>query len=257
MQHAVERELLRFIVNEPNLPVEVNMREFPHPAFRGGSVVATVGAPFFFAGAMFSFVISVGSVVAERETKLRQAMEGMGATLPLLCVSTGFLAKTLPFVGLPGLRRSGWWFTWMVTELLMVLLSSLLMCFFGMMLQFDMFLKNSFMLPFMLIFLFQLAMLGLAFLLSTLTSKAASATNVGFIVFLFGFVIQLVVQFGFPFNTEFESYWQFLFGLFPPALLSKGLGDLGRYTSQEESVGLSWSERASYCEEVRKTRDLP
>ena len=36
MQHAVEREVLRHIVNDPYLPVDVNMREFPHPAFKGG-----------------------------------------------------------------------------------------------------------------------------------------------------------------------------------------------------------------------------
>eukprot|EP01052_Picozoa_sp_SAG31_P019459 SAG31_NODE_1418_length_8439_cov_20.075540_6_plen_99_part_00 len=53
----------------------------------------------------------------------------------------------------------------------------------------------------MLFFTFQLAMLGFAFFLSTMAKKSASATNVGFVVFLFGFVIQMVVQFGFPFST--------------------------------------------------------
>eukprot|EP01052_Picozoa_sp_SAG31_P019458 SAG31_NODE_1418_length_8439_cov_20.075540_5_plen_219_part_00 len=119
LQHAVECAILRFISNDPLLPVDVHFREFPHPAFRGGSIVGTVGAPFFFAGAMFSFVISVGSVVAERETHLRQAMEGMG------------------------LRRSVWWFTWLLTELFFVVISSLFICIFGILLGFDLFNKNS------------------------------------------------------------------------------------------------------------------
>jgi ABC-type multidrug transport system ATPase subunit len=225
LQHAVERALIRYHLDDPALPIDVAVREFAHPAFRGGSIVGRVGAPFFFAGAMFSFVITIGAVVSERETKLRQAMEGMG------------------------LQRAGFWFTWLLFELCMVTLSSLCMIFFGVVLQFDLFLKNAFLLSFLLIFLFQLSMLGLAFLLSTMTNKSASATTIGFMVFLFGFVVQLVVGFGFPFTEEYNSGWQTVFALFPPSLLAKGLGDLGKYTAREESVGLDWAERHSYCED--------
>jgi ABC-type multidrug transport system ATPase subunit len=225
LQHAVERELVRYHLSDPNLPVQANFREFAHPAFKGGSIVGGVGPPFFFAGAMFSFVIAVGSVVLERETKLRQAMEGMG------------------------LRRITFWCTWLLFELAMIFVSSLLLILFGVILQFDLFLKNSFWLSFWLFFLFQFAMLGLAFFLSTLTSKASAATSLGFIVFLFGFVIQLVVAFGFPYTSEFSRGFQLAFAAFPPALLAKGLGDLGDYTAREEQTGLNWSERNSYCKD--------
>ena len=40
--------------------------------------VGRVGPPFFFAAAMFGFVIQLGTVVQERETRLRQAMNNVG-----------------------------------------------------------------------------------------------------------------------------------------------------------------------------------
>ncbi len=224
LQVATEREIVRYELNEPELEWQVGFREFAHPAFRTQSIVSSVGPPFFFAAAMFGFVIQVGAVVLEREEKQRQAMEGMG------------------------LSRPAWWLTWIVFELMMITFSSVLMCLFGVILHFDLFLNNDISLTFMLIFLFMMAMMALAFLISTLTSKSASATSVGFVVFLFGFVFQIVVQFGFPFSTEFESYWQVMFAFFPPTLFSKGLIDLGRYTAND-GEGLSWSDRDSYCVE--------
>jgi len=226
MQHAVERELVRYHLNDPNMPIEVNMREFAHPSFRASSTVGSIGPPFFFAAAMFSFVIAVGSVVNERETKLRQAMEGMG------------------------LRRSVFWLTWLLYEVFMILVSSLFLVLCGAIFQFNLFLKNSFGLTFFLLFLFQLAMLGMGFALSTFVTKSAAATTIGFTVFLFGFVIQLVVGFGVPFTPDFgpgDSGSQIILALFPPSLLAKGLGDLGRFSANDASDGLSWAERDSYC----------
>ena len=222
LQVATEREIVRMELNEPELPWHASFREFAHPAFRTRSIVGSVGPPFFFAGAMFGFVIQVGAVVLEREQKLRQAMEGMG------------------------LSRNAFWVSWLAFELLMIFCSSVLMCLFGVVLQFDLFLNNDISLSFTLIFLFKLAMMGLAFLLSTLTEKSASATSVGFVVFLLGFIIQIVVGFGFPFDSEFDGYWQVIFAFFPPATFSKGLSDLGKYTAGE-GTGLSWYERDSYC----------
>ena len=57
--------------------------------------------------------------------------------------------------------------------------------------QFDMFLKNSLGVLFFLFFLFQLAMSGLAFLISTTVSKASTGTNLGFAIFLVGWIMQV------------------------------------------------------------------
>ncbi len=54
-----------------------------------------------------------------------------------------------------------------------------------------MFLKNSFGVLFFIFFLFQLAMSSLAFLVSTAVSKASTGTNLGFAVFLVGWIMQV------------------------------------------------------------------
>lgn len=64
--------------------------------------------------------------------------------------------------------------------------------------QFDLFLRNSFALVFLTFFLFQLAMSSLAFLLSTLLSKAASGTNLGFAIFIVGWIMQVISS---PFSS--------------------------------------------------------
>ena len=57
--------------------------------------------------------------------------------------------------------------------------------------QFEMFLKNSFGVLFFTFFLFQSAMSSLAFLVSTAVSKASTGTNLGFAVFLVGWIMQV------------------------------------------------------------------
>lgn len=87
----------------------------------------------------------------------------------------------------------------------------------------------------MLIFVFELAMTGLAIPLSVLLRKSQTATNLGFIVFLLGWIIQIVVIFGFPYAPSFYSdihyTYTWLFSLMPWALLAKGIQDLGKATA--------------------------
>ena len=57
-----------------------------------------------------------------------------------------------------GLYDSAYWLSWLTWEGIMTLVSSLSIVLFGMMLQFDFFLNNSFLVVFLLFFLFQLSM---------------------------------------------------------------------------------------------------
>jgi hypothetical protein len=50
----------------------VGLKEFAHPAIETFSIVGQAGPTFFLAAAMFGFVIQLGSIVAEKELKLRQ-----------------------------------------------------------------------------------------------------------------------------------------------------------------------------------------
>ena len=57
-----------------------------------------------------------------------------------------------------GLYDSTYWLSWLTWEGIMALVSSLSVILFGMMLQFDFFLNNGFLVVFLFFFLFQLTM---------------------------------------------------------------------------------------------------
>lgn len=95
------------------------------------------------------------------------------------------------------------------------------------------------------------AMTGLGYFLSTFVSKASGATFMGFIIFLFGFIIMLVVNVGqIPYSDVIDAPWlEYIFAMFPPALLAKGILDLGQATATDQRPGIAWSERDSYCKD--------
>ncbi|KAF9605783.1 hypothetical protein IFM89_018449 [Coptis chinensis] len=217
LQIAAEREIARSLIGDPNFSWVVGFKEFAHPAVRTFSSVGTIGPTFFLAIAMFGFVFQIGSLVIEKELKLRQAMSIMG------------------------LYETSYWLSWLTWEALITLLSSLFTVLFGMMFRFDFFLHNSFAVLFLVFFLFQLNMIGFAFMLSTFISKASSSTTVGFSIFIVGFLTQLVTAFGWPYNKSTKKKYKVLWSLFPPNLLAKALSLLGSATATSEDTGISWS----------------
>ncbi|KMZ69207.1 ABC transporter A family member 2 [Zostera marina] len=219
LQLAAEREIARFLIGDPNFSWVVGLKEFAHPAIETFSAVATAGPTFFLAIAMFGFVFQISSLVTEKELKLRQAMSIMG------------------------LYESAYWLSWLAWEALLTLLAAIFTVLFGMMFQFDFFLNNNFGVLFFVFFLFQLNMLGFAFMISTFISKSSSATTVGFSIFIIGFLTQLVTAFGFPYDESYSQVYRFIWSIFPPDLLAQALVILGDATSTSESEGISWSSR--------------
>ncbi|BBN17980.1 ABC-2 type transport system permease protein [Marchantia polymorpha subsp. ruderalis] len=218
VQAAVERELTRFLTNNANLAWNVFFTEFAHPNIETFSTVGTIGPTFLLAAAMFGFVIQMSNLVGEKENKLRQAMSTMG------------------------LMNSAYWLTWLLWELLLGIISSVLLVLFGMAFQFYFFLNNDFLVLFFMFFLFAVNMTGFAFLLSTFLSKATSATSVGFFIFVVGFLTQLVTAFGFPYDKQFSSGLRGLWSLFPPDLLAIGLKYLGDATATKQDAGISFKD---------------
>uniref|UniRef100_A0A2N9H3Q6 ABC transporter domain-containing protein n=1 Tax=Fagus sylvatica TaxID=28930 RepID=A0A2N9H3Q6_FAGSY len=137
LQLAAEREIARSLIGDANFSWVVGLKEFAHPGKEFSSYLDTMGPPFFLAATMFGFVFQMGSLVTEKELKLRQAMTMMG------------------------LYDSAYWLSWLTWEGILTVLSSLFTVLFGMLFQFDFFLKNSFAVVFLLFYLFQINMDGI------------------------------------------------------------------------------------------------
>ncbi|XP_024158019.1 ABC transporter A family member 2 [Rosa chinensis] len=217
LQIAAEREIARSLIGVPNFSWVVALKEFAHPSREIPSALQTVGPTFFLATSMFGFVFQMSSLITEKELKLRQAMTIMG------------------------LYDSAYWFSWLTWEGIITLLSSLFITLFGIIFQFDMFLKNNFAVIFLIFFLFQLNMIGFAFMLSAFISKSSSSTTVGFSIYIVGSVTQIVTAAGFPYGQNIQKRYRIMWSLFPPNLLAKALEILSGATSPPYDMGIKWS----------------
>ncbi len=239
IQVGAEREIARYQINAaggggtaagaPLSSWDVTMSQFAHPQTGDVNIVGQAMGPFVFAANMFNFVLLLSSVVAERERGLRQALK-----------TTGML-------------DSSFWLSWAVVELVISVLFTLFTIAFGAMFQFRYFLHNSFALVFLLFLLFQWAMVGVAFLLSTMITKTSTAINLGFVIFLFGWVLQTAIAFDFPYspdNVGSVPIITVIFTLLPFAPLSKGAVDLGA-AAEATDGGITWSRRNEYCQNTK------
>lgn len=137
LQIAAEREISRSMIGDKNFNWVIGFKEFAHPPKTAFSGVAKMGPTFFLAIAMFGFVFQLMNLVTEKELKLRQAMTMMG------------------------LYDTAYWLSWLTWEGFITIFASLFTVLFGMMFQFRFFLRNSFVVVFLVFFLFQLNMVSL------------------------------------------------------------------------------------------------
>ncbi|XP_060170118.1 ABC transporter A family member 2-like [Lycium barbarum] len=217
LQLAAEREIARSLIGDPNFPWDVSFKEYPHPPGDTFNEEALTTIIFFLAVAIFGFVFQISALITEKELKLRQAMTMMG------------------------LFDTAYWLSWVTWEALLSFFSSVLTVIFGMMFQFDFFLRNNVIVVFLLFFLFQLTMVSFAYWLSAFTTKAASATTLAFVIFIVGFITMVISNLGFPYSPQFKADYRTLWSLFPPNLLTIGLQLLTKATESPKDPGINWS----------------
>ena len=106
-------------------------------------------------------------IISERENKITRALYTMG------------------------MMRSAYWMSWIVWEAAFSFLITWITIAFGAAIQLDFFLKNSVGNTFFTLFLFQLAMLGFAFLLTACIRKSSVAIILSFVIFIIGWIFQV------------------------------------------------------------------
>mmetsp|Transcript_12303 Transcript_12303/g.40386 ORF Transcript_12303/g.40386 Transcript_12303/m.40386 type:complete len:2003 (+) Transcript_12303:62-6070(+) len=226
LQMAAERAFARLAVGDGDAPWHVAVQEFAHPALDVSGVVETMAPLTLFAAIQFTFVIQISSVVTEKHRKLRAAM------------------KTA------GMMDSAWWVSWFGFFLLQALLNSLLLVAFGHMFGFSLYSNNDFSLLFCVLLLFSISMTSFGFAVAACLQDPATATSIGFFVFLIGFVMQITVAFGVPYDPLHSDGLRSAFSLFPPCQLSLAIGHLVQATNLDDLPGLSWSNRRDYCQRI-------
>ncbi|KFM28559.1 ABC transporter A family member 2 [Auxenochlorella protothecoides] len=223
LQAAVERELVRRAVSNPDLEWSPALTQFPHPAAKSPSMIGTIAPTFLFASIMFQFVLLLHDVVHEEESGVRRAMATMG------------------------LRDSPFWASWFLYEGTLAVIEGSLLVGFGYAFKFTLLTGNAFGLGYLLLILVSLAMTSFGFFLSTFMNKAAAAVPVGFVIFVVAWICLIVIAFDFPYSAKYGPAGMVIFSLFPWSLLSKGVGDLAAAASGSTPGGIPWSMRGAYC----------
>lgn len=195
------------------LELDFSYASFPHTELAAVDLIGRTGPTFFFGALMFNLVLQAGQLVAEREGGLRQSLTTIG------------------------LGDMAFWTSWLGFNSLFNLLSALVLVLSGLVLRFDFFVKNAFGTYFILFSLFGLAMVSLAMFISVWLSRAATATSMGFAVFLCGTIVMAFARLIFAEDVGF--IYVFLFTLFPPSLMAKGLADLGAASDNELETGMT------------------
>jgi ABC-type Na+ transport system ATPase subunit NatA len=198
----------------------VDIRRYPKPQVLTFTAVSASSPFLFFAALMFNFVIQVGAVVQEKELKLRESMRVMG------------------------LLDSSYWLSWSLVNVLMAVIASLLLCAAGAAFQFKFFLTNDFLTYFILFILFGVSMIPLSFVVSTLLDTSATATTLGFVIFLVGSLVQFFSPTIYLEDGPLPA--KILLSFFPFIIFGKGLTDLADATSSDAASGIRFSEITSH-----------
>lgn len=154
-----------------SLSLNLNASIFPHP-----SLVSSVSASFpdafsqygdilTFATFFLALVFFLYRIVSENERGLRDAMVLAGQT------------------------QSQHYISWCLPYLIVNLVLTLLMIAFGRAFAFDIFVKISFSIYFLTMFIFSLALVGWTMLAAAFTKKSTSVSVVAFNLFIFGYIL--------------------------------------------------------------------
>ncbi|KAI7820422.1 hypothetical protein BC939DRAFT_234263 [Gamsiella multidivaricata] len=147
------------------------LKDFPlvPPSRAANQIVSTLGAMFFFCSMMVIFICVLNQIVTEKELHLRHSMQMMGL-------------KTLVY-----------WFSWWLSNALLVFISALVISAFGRAFGFTVFTNSNFLVVLITFFLFGLSMVTMAFWITTMVRASRTAILIGIFLFIIGLLFESMV----------------------------------------------------------------
>lgn len=171
-----------------------------------------MGVFWFYCPPMFNFLLFMIKITSEKEKKLRMGMS------------------------IVGLTDSAYWISWIITHIIISLITVSIFVISGYAFLFDFFLKTNPLIIFIYFFTFSVSLIPFGYLLTAFVSKISSATVLGFLVFVIGLILQMF--FGdFPvyiwYQDSISKVWQYLFMFYPPYNFAKVFADISYVTTSE------------------------
>ncbi|CAG8495553.1 10807_t:CDS:2 [Ambispora gerdemannii] len=163
--------------NSPAMNLQLKEWPIVPPKTITDQMVANLGALFFFCAEMVIFISILNTVVAEKEAKLADSLVMMG------------------------LKKEAYWLAYFVSNGWLILVCSLVICIFGLAFDFAVFRHTNFLVLLITFILFGLAMVTLAFFITTFCRTARVAVLVGIFLFIIGLIFQ-----SFAFSNAYIGY---------------------------------------------------
>lgn len=197
---------------------ELSLRQFPQvPSVDGraqaSASVNTFAGLFYYCAIMFTFIVSLTQVVAEKESNLLAHMRTMG------------------------LFESAYWLSWLLYFSIIMMVAAILVYIGGLICQLPFFTGTNGGVIIVSFFLYGVSMECLALLLSSFIGRVKIANTVGFLLFALGLIVQLVLSSSGTFLTYLfyddlliSKDWQRLINLYPPIQFAKIYADVNELT---------------------------
>ena len=179
---GIDEAIISFL-NDPTMKVSANLdvsiKDWPLVPAKtlSDTIVQNLGSVFFFCCVMIIFINVLNQIVTEKEDRLRHAMEMMG------------------------LLPSVYWWSYFLSNSILVLIGSLVTSVLGLAFAFKAFTGTNFAIIFLTFFLFGESMVVFAFFLSTIIPKSRMAILVGIFIFIIGLLFE-----SFVFSSGYIGY---------------------------------------------------
>jgi ABC-type multidrug transport system ATPase subunit len=172
-------EAIMLTADSNTVNLSTTLKDFPlvPPSLASDEVVSSLGAMFFFCSMMVIFICVLNQIVTEKELHLRHSMQMMGL-------------KTLVY-----------WFSWWLSNALLVFISAIVICGFGMAFNFTIFKNTNFLALVITFFLFGLSMVTMAFWITTMVRVSRTAILIGIFLFIIGLLFESMV-----FSNSYVGY---------------------------------------------------
>lgn len=245
-QQAKDREeaktLLETLVKAVNFTYSISLKDFPITLLRFSqlSIANQSGGTLYFIPPMIVFFVLLTDIVAEKESKLRVGMKMMG------------------------LSNAAYWASWYTHGIIMVFLVTGIQYLAGLACGYTFFTHSNAFSVLSLFWTFGLAMIAVAFFLSTVIASSKTAQTVGYAIILVGFVFQSVLNSLNGLLVDFmwlrdAATWivavRYLLSSYPPFNLAKAWSDISSLSSAVPSFssgtivdgpGFYWADMYKY-----------
>lgn len=166
LDNAIMNEFINGTEDHQYLYVsEQSYPRIPNRFIEGIDVAGNYGAYYFFAPYLLNFLVLINELLQEKDKKLRQGLVVMG------------------------LSHSTYWFSWVLTTLIVNSIISLVFLITGMLFQFDLFLKTPLPIIFILFNTFGFSISLIGFFISTICPDAKNGYTIAY-----GFILMAIVM---------------------------------------------------------------